>query len=256
MHTAQPPHGDGHLADSTQDFACRRARPGRLPLVRAEALQVFRRVLLRCEHRPQHGPEKRRCSQIERRAHGERNRVGITAALRHVEDVGQQPGQCRRDDRTQPNQQALHGEAAGALSFRQQVRDKCAKRLHADVDGGIQNPQHRRRKEQRLCARHQQQGDGAQDGTSKEIWAAAAQRSPRAVTHVPNERLHQQAGERRGQPQDWDLVGMRTQVLIDGAHVGLLQTPAKLDAKETKAHVEDLRAGLLRLAEGGRRGRH
>ena len=57
---------------------------------------------------------------------------------------------------------------------------------------------------------------------------------PSAVAPVAGERLHDLAGERRRQPQHGDLVRLRPEVLVDGAHVGHLHSPAELDAEEAK----------------------
>ena len=57
-----------------------------------------------------------------------------------VQDVGEQPGERRCHDCAQSDEQALHGEAFGTLLFGQQVGNEGAKRLHTNVDGGVENP--------------------------------------------------------------------------------------------------------------------
>ena len=52
--------------------------------------------------------------------------------------------------------------------------------------------------------------------------------------------LHKQSGERRGEPENRNLIGMGAEVFVDGAHVGHLQAPAELDAEKAEAHVPDL----------------
>ena len=43
------------------------------------------------------------------------------------------------------------------------------------------------------------------------------------------------------------LIGAGAQVFVDGAHVGHLQSPAKLNAEEAEAHVPDLPISFARL---------
>src|SRR5579859_1357967 len=56
--------------------------------------------------------------------------------------------------------------------------------------------------------------------------------------------LHDESGERCGEPEDRNLVGTRAKIFIDGAHVGHLQSPAELNAEEAETHVPDLPEGL------------
>ena len=56
--------------------------------------------------------------------------------------------------------------------------------------------------------------------------------------------LDDESGERRSQPEDRNLVGAGAQVFVDGAHVGHLESPAKLNAEESEAHVPDLPEGF------------
>src|SRR5208337_3122123 len=80
--------------------------------------------------------------------------------------------------------------------------------------------------------------------------ATAAQSVPGAVAHVPDDGLHDQTGEGRRQPKDWDLVGAGAQVFVNGAHVRHLEAPAKLNAEEPKTHVPDLPETQPRLSHG------
>ncbi len=64
------------------------------------------------------------------------------------------------------------------------------------------------------------------------------------IAGLADNRLHQQAGQRSGQPEDRDLIGARAEIFVDGAHVGHLQAPAELDAEKTEAHVPDLPEAL------------
>ena len=48
----------------------------------------------------------------------------------------------------------------------------------------------------------------------------------------------------RDEPEDGNLVGAGAKVFVDGAHVGHLESPAELNAEETKTHVPDLPEGF------------
>jgi hypothetical protein len=63
---------------------------------------------------------------------------------------------------------------------------------------------------------------------------------PGIVAEVADQRLHQQAGDGGGQPQDGQLVHFRTQGGKDAAGVGVLQRKAELDAEKAEAHVPEL----------------
>ena len=94
------------------------------------------------------------------------------------------------------------------------------------------------------ATRHQDQRAGTENRAGQEIRTAAAQPAPGVVAGVADDGLHQQPGQRRRQPQDRDLVGARAQIFVDGAHVGHLQSPAKLNAEEPETHVPDLPEAL------------
>ncbi len=84
------------------------------------------------------------------------------------------------------------------------------------------------------------EGQRAEDRACEEVRTTATQAVPGVVAHVADDGLHDQSGERRGQPQDRDLVRARSQVFVDGAHVRHLESPAELNAEEPEAHVPDL----------------
>ena len=103
---------------------------------------------------------------------------------------------------------------------------------------------------ERGTARHQNQRSRTQNRTREKVRAAAAQAAPGPVAGVADDGLYEQSGQRRGEPENWNLIGSRPQVFVDGAHVRHLQSPAKLDAEETEAHVPDLPEGSWRLVHG------
>ena len=77
----------------------------------------------------------------------------------------------------------------------------------------------------------------------QEVGPPPPQPAPRAVAERADDRLHEQAGQRRREPEDRDAIGLRAERLVDGAHVPHLQAPAELDAEEPEAHVPDLPEG-------------
>src|SRR5262249_20454497 len=85
-----------------------------------------------------------------------------------------------------------------------------------------------------------EEGKGGERGGGEEGRPAPAEGVPRGIAHVADDGLHEQAGERGGEPQHGDLVRVGAEVLVDGAHVGHLQRPAELDAQEAEGHVPDL----------------
>src|SRR5690242_13954931 len=57
---------------------------------------------------------------------------------------------------------------------------------------------------------------------------------------MADDRLHDQAGQRRGDPQHRDLFHRGAERLEDAADVGGLQREAELDAEKSETHVPDL----------------
>jgi hypothetical protein len=73
-----------------------------------------------------------------------------------------------------------------------------------------------------------------------ELRIAPAQETPGAVAGQADDRLHQQSRQRRGQPQNRDLIGPRAQVFVDGAHVCHLQSPTELDTEKAETQIPNL----------------
>ena len=80
----------------------------------------------------------------------------------------------------------------------------------------------------------------ASTAPATKVRPAAPEPIPGAVGIVANDGLHDQPGQRRGDPQARDLVHLRAQGLEDAADVGVLQRESELDAEEPEAHVPDL----------------
>ncbi len=198
-------------------------------------------------------PRNDRGAEVER----EPDRVGQLAGLgdvaRRPEHVGEQPGQHGCDHRAHADEPALHRVAERALPVGQHVADQRAERLHRDVDRGVEDPQHAGRDPQVRAVRHDHQRRGREQRTDQEVRPATPEAAPGAVAEVADDRLHDQAGDRRGEPQDRQLVDRCAERLEDAAHVRVLQREAELDAQEPEAHVPDLpeaQGGLLFLHAG------
>src|SRR5262249_8326645 len=86
---------------------------------------------------------------------------------------------------------------------------------------------------------------------AEKVGSTTAQGVPGPVTGITNNRLNQQSREWRSQPQHCQLGFFGAEVLVNGAHVGHLQAPAKLDPEEAEAHVPDLPEGQARLLHSG-----
>src|SRR6202022_4606467 len=93
------------------------------------------------------------------------------------------------------------------------------------------------------------------NSADEERWTPPPKPTPSAITQHTHHRLDEKPGERRGQPEDRHLVRTCSQALVDRRHVGELQSPAELNAEETKAHVEQLPERHLRLLHRVLRGR-
>src|SRR6185503_4207328 len=72
------------------------------------------------------------------------------------------------------------------------------------------------------------------------VRTSTTQTSPRAIAHRTDDRLHDQTGERRGEPKNRQSVGICTELFVDAAHIAELQTPAKLNPEKSETHVPDL----------------
>src|SRR5205085_5109198 len=60
------------------------------------------------------------------------------------------------------------------------------------------------------------------------------------IGEIPDHGLHEQPGQRRGDPEQRDVVGRRAEGLEDPRDVRVLQREAELDAEEPEAQVPDL----------------
>jgi hypothetical protein len=67
-----------------------------------------------------------------------------------------------------------------------------------------------------------------------------SERPPGAVAPMPDQRLDEQPGDRRRDPQDRQLVELGTERLEDPAGAAVLQSPDDLHSEQAAAHVPDL----------------
>jgi hypothetical protein len=63
---------------------------------------------------------------------------------------------------------------------------------------------------------------------------------------ISDDRLYDEASERRRQPKNRNLVRASAQVFVDRARVGHLEAPSELNPRKPKTHVPD----LPEIAEG------
>ena len=203
--------------------------------------QFIRRIFLGRENRPHHRKQQHRTTTIERVLHRVRNDAlcGSVRDAELLEDVRQRRG----NHRTDTDEETLHRETGRALFGRQLITNVCTERFHRNVDRRIKHPQHARRNPQHRCVRKKEQRQRRQHRSDREVRTTTTKATPGAVRHVANDWLHQQAGQRRRHPQNWNVIGLRTQRFENPAHIRVLQREPKLNSKETKTHVPDLPEG-------------
>jgi hypothetical protein len=142
-----------------------------------------------------------------------------------------------------------HGKAEATIAPMPMKKLCVAKpSVHRDVDAGVHDPQHAGRHPQPGRVGHHEQRQRGQDRAAEEIGPPPAEAVPGAIAQVADDRLHDQAGQRRGHPQDRQVLDLGAQGLEDAADVGVLQGEAELDAEEAEAHVPDLPETECRFA--------
>ncbi len=204
-----------------------------------EGFHVFRRIFFSGEDGPHHSAEECGGSHVVGEPYGNRNRSG-GSGFGDTEQVRQQIGHYGCHHGAKPYKNALHGEPAGTLFLRQQIGNEGAKWLHADVDGGVEDPKQTRGHPQCRGIRHEYQRYGTEDCAAKEVGTAPPQAIPGVIAHMTDDRLDNQTGQRRCEPENRNLLGPCAKVFVNGAHVRHLQPPAKLNPQEPEAHVPDL----------------
>ena len=199
------------------------------------------------EDRPQHRQHQSGAAEPE----GEAHRVGDAAARRDVCDADalQRPGNDRAHHRAGADEGGLHGVAGAVLVLAEHVADEGAERLHRDVQRRVQHPQHQRGDEKGRRFGHGEKGEAGEDRARQEVRAAAAEAAePGAVAHMADDRLDEEAGERRRHPQSREVIDRGAERLEDAAHVRVLEGEPDLDAEEAERDVPQLGEPELRLA--------
>src|SRR3546814_16665590 len=85
---------------------------------------------------------------------------------------------------------------------------------------------------------HDEQRDRGEDRAGEEIGAAAAEATePGAVAHMADDRLDEQPGQRRRDPQARQSLDILAERLEDAAHIGVLEREADLEAEKAEADV-------------------
>ncbi len=95
----------------------------------------------------------------------------------------------------------------------------------------------------------------ASTAPARKIRPPPAEARPGAVAEMPDERLHQQPGQRRGDPHQAELVERRAERLEDAAGVGVLQRETDLDAEEAERQVPQAPPALPWPGHAARAGR-
>ena len=213
-----------------------------------ERRDLLGRIFAGGEHGPQHGEQQRRAAQIEAPAH----RIGQGAADRDIGHTApvEQPGRGRSDHRAGADERRLDRIAGGVLAPVEHVADKCAERLHRDVERRIEHPEQQHRGEQHRRIGHGEQRQRRQHRAGQEIGSPAAKAAPGPVRIMADDRLDEQPGQRGGDPQQRQIVNLDAQRLEDTAHVRILQREADLDAEEAEADVPQPDEPLARPPPG------
>src|SRR6185369_18059721 len=79
-----------------------------------------------------------------------------------------------------------------------------------------------------------------EDRTGKKIRTAMTKLVPGAIAHRADDGLNDQTSDWTSEPEIRKRAFLGVQVLVNRAHVGELQTPAKLNAEKSETHVPDL----------------
>ena len=107
--------------------------------MRVKFLLFFRRIFLHGKDGPQNRQQKNHAADVKRPFHRGRD-LALGRGVGDVQPIGEQVGQRRGDDRTDADEESLHGKSLGPLFVRQHVADERPERLHGDVDGAVHHP--------------------------------------------------------------------------------------------------------------------
>ncbi len=227
-------HGAGHRSDRSGDFT------HAFVLEFLEFLKVGGWCLFCGQHSPENAKEKDNGSDGKGEVDGLGDRV-IGRRGRGDTELGVKPArEFGGEDGSSTDEDALHGKADGALAFGEEIGDKGAEGFHADIDGGIEDPEETCGHPEGAGAGHKEEGEGGEDGSDEEVGASPTEdRVPSAVAEVADNGLDNQASDGGGEPEEGESRFGSAEVFINRAHVTHLEAPTELDAKEAERHIPD-----------------
>lgn len=232
------PHRFRHRKEPREDFRKRVEDSCGFAAFFAKGIDVFRRVFFGSDDGVKDCEEEDCGTDIEREFDdtGDTRRGG--GGL-DVEPVRENPRESRGDDGTEADEEALGGEAQGVLFHGEFIGDKGAEGFHAEIDGGIENPEEADGHPECRRVWHENQSGGGGEGTAEKKRATATEAAPSPVAVIADDRLEDETGEGSCEPEEGEFVFFRTEVLVDRTHVCHLEGPTELDAEEAEAHVPD-----------------
>ena len=164
-----------------------------------------------------------------------------------------------REHRAGAGEHALGQEPARQLRLGQPVGDERPVGLHRGVVAGVEQPEADHAQPQGAHEREHEQDDRAEDRTRRdERSTTAPARVPGPVTDRADQWLDEQTGDRSGEVEDGELVGLRADQQEERVHRGLGEAEAELHAEEPEVHHQQLAARHQRAAlvlGGSRRSR-
>ena len=232
-------------------FGCNRRRC-------AESAQRLGRVLARRHDSPQHRGDQHSGAGIERVAHGIRDRRRPARDIRVIADAElcEHERQSAGDDGACADEEALHGVAGWALCRGELIADEGTEWLHRYVDRRVEYPQKPGRDIQARRTRHEKQRRRGEQRADQEVRAPPAESGPGAVREIADDRLHQESGQWRCNPECGDVVDAGSEGLEDPADVCVLQRKAELQAEKAETHIPYLPERQRRMRASAGRAAH
>ena len=136
LHHPKLQHHLRHSSNRTEDFLGAAQKACRQCFRLFECSQIFRWFFVRGPYRDDDGNQEHRRAYSERVEHRIRNLAGGSFVFRT--QLRNNPRKVARHPGAYANNQRLQYETKIALVFRQLIRNERAERLHADVDGCVQ----------------------------------------------------------------------------------------------------------------------
>ena len=221
---------------------------------------LCRRHLLDFQEGIQHAENQDGRAHIE----GGDHRRGDDAFRRFIRDTD--PGEGNRQEVTHKAapvaEETLDGVSLGLLLLADHVADHHLEGLHRDIDAGIEEDQrkqaepHRHVQAQEDPGREMEaSGIGQQDhhqhgnqGADNQVGLAPAHPAPGAVAPGADQRLDDQAHQRRQDPEETQLVGIRAEGGENPGNIGALKSVSNLHAEESETQIPHLPEGKCAFA--------